>query len=100
MNFTNHVGIGSANEVAQRYEEAVALYRRALQERPHAVWILRNLVCSLVGAGRMDEAKVEYAHLCAAYPGLTIAKFRKPMVFSPAVMDRMGAHLMTVGLPD
>ncbi len=100
MNFNNYVGMGSANEVAERYEEAVALYRRGLQERPHALWILRNLVCSLVGAGRMEEAKVEFAHLCSAYPGFTIAKFKKAMVFSPAMLDRMAAHLRTMGLPD
>ncbi len=100
MNFNNYVGMGSANEVAERYEEAVALYRRALQERPHALWILRNLVCSLVGANRLDEAKVEFTHLCSVYPGLTVAKFRKAMVFSPAVLDRMAAQLKAVGLPD
>ena len=38
-NFNNYVGMASANEVAQRYDDAVALYRRALQERPHAAWI-------------------------------------------------------------
>jgi adenylate cyclase len=100
MNFNNYVGMGSANEVAGRYEEAVALYRRALQERPHARWILRSLVCSLVGANRTEEAKVEFAHLCSAYPDLTISKFRKAMVFSPAVLDRMGAQLRTMGLPE
>ena len=100
MNFNNYVGMGSANEIGQHYDEAVALYRRALQERPHAAWILRNLVCSLVGAGRVEEAKVEFAHLCSAYPGYTIAKFKKAMVFSPAVLDRMAAQLKTMGLPD
>jgi adenylate cyclase len=100
MNFNNYVGMGSANEIGERYDEAVTLYRRALQERPHLDWILRNIVCSLVGAGRMEEAKVEFTHLCSAYPGLTIAKFRKAMVFSPAVLDRMGAQLKTMGLPD
>ncbi len=100
MNFNNYVGMGSAREIAGHYEEAVAFYRRALQERPHALWILRNLVASLVGAGRMEEAKEEFAHLCSAYPDLTIAKFRKAMVFSPAVLDRMVVQLRMVGLPD
>ena len=100
MNFNNYVGMGAAHEVAERYDEAVALYRRGLQERPHALWILRNLVASLVGAGRLEEAKVEFAHLCSAYPGFTIAKFRKAMVYSPAMLDRMAAHLKTIGVPD
>jgi adenylate cyclase len=44
MNFNNYVGIGSAHEVAQEYDEAAAFYRRALEERPNASWIYRNLV--------------------------------------------------------
>ena len=100
MNFNNYVGMGSAHEIAERYDEAATLYRRGLQERPHALWILRNLVSSLVGAGRIDEAKVEFVRLCAAYPGFTITKFKKAMVFSPAMLDRMAAHLKTIGVPD
>jgi adenylate cyclase len=100
MNFNNYVGMAEAHQSAERYEEAVPLYRRALQERPHADWILRSLVASLVGAGRMEEAKVEFANLLRAYPNLTIAKFKRAMVFSPAVLDRMAAHLKAVGLPD
>jgi adenylate cyclase len=99
MNFNNYVGIGSAHEIAERYGDAVAQYRRALQERPHAHWILRNIVSSLVGAGHIKEAQAEYARLCAEYPGLTAAKFRNAMVFSPAVLDRMIANLKKVGLP-
>ena len=100
MNFNNYVGMGSAHEVAGRYDDAVAMYRRALQERPHAYWILRNVVSSLAGAGRMNEAAAEFKRLMAAYPDLTVAKFRNAMVFSPAVMDRMCASLRKVGLPD
>ena len=100
MNFNNYVGMGSANEVAGRYDEAIAMYRRALQERPHADWILRNLVSAIVGAGRMDEAAVEFKRLMAAYPDLTVTKYRKAMVFSPAILDAMCANLKKVGLPE
>ena len=100
MNFNNYVGMASASEIAERYDEAVALYRRALEERPHAEWILRNLVSALAGAGRMDEAAVELKRLKAAYPSLSVAKFKAVMVFSPATLDRMGANLKKVGVPD
>ena len=100
MNFNNYVGMGSAHEVAGRYDEAVAFYRRGLLERPHALWILRNLVSALVGADRLDEARVELANLCAGYPDFTIAKFRQAMVFSPPTLDRMAARLKSIGLPD
>ena len=76
------------------------MYRRALQERPHAYWILRNVVTSLAGAGRMDEAAAELKALLVAYPDLTVSKFRKAMVFSPATMDSMCANIRKVGLPE
>jgi adenylate cyclase len=100
MNFNNYVGIGSAHEVAQEYDEAAAFYRRALEERPNANWIYRNLASSLSGAGRADEAKQAFAELMRWYPDLTISKFKQAMVFSPAVLDRMGENLRKLGLPD
>jgi adenylate cyclase len=100
MNFNNYVGIGAAHEFAQRYDLAVEFYRRALQERPNALWILRALVSALVGANRMDEARAEFARLRAVYPDSTIAKFRNAMVFSPAAVERMAAHWRAVGLPE
>jgi adenylate cyclase len=100
MNFNNYVGIGSAHEVAQEYDEAAAFYRRALQERPNASWIYRNLAASLSGAGRVEEAKQAFAELMRSYPDLTISKFKQAMVFSPAVLDRMAGNLRRLGLPD
>jgi adenylate cyclase len=100
MNFNNYVGIGSAHEVAQEYDKAAALYRRALEERPNAVWIYRNLASSLSGAGRTEEARRAFAEMMRGYPGLTVSKFKQAMVFSPAVLDRMGENIRKLGLPD
>jgi adenylate cyclase len=100
INFNNYVGIGSSHEILQEYDEAAALYRRALQERPNARWIYRNLAACLSGAGRMEEARQAYAELMRSYPDLTISKFKQAMVFSPAVLERMAENLRKVGLPD
>lgn len=100
MNFNNYVGMGSAHEVAEKYDDAVAMYRRAMEERPHADWIHRNIASSLSGAGRMEEAKAAYAAMIRSYPDLTVAKFKQAMVFSDTVLDRMGANLKKLGLPD
>jgi adenylate cyclase len=100
MNFNNYVGIGSAHEVAQEYAEAAAFYRRALEERPNARWIYRNLASVLSGAGCVDEAKQAFAEMLLSYPDLTVTKFKQAMVFSPAVLDRMGENLRKLGLPD
>ena len=100
MNFNNHVGMGSACEVARDFDKAVAHYRRALEERPHAMWIYRNLASSLSGAGRIEEAKKAYAEMMRAYPNLTVAKLRQAMVFSVPTLDRMVDNLRKLGLPD
>jgi adenylate cyclase len=100
MNFNNYVGIGSAHEIAQEYDEAAALYRRALEERPNASWIYRNLASVLSGAGRVEEAQQVFAKLMRCYPDLTISRFKQAMVFSPAVLNRMAENLRTLGLPD
>jgi adenylate cyclase len=100
MNFHNYVGLGSAHEVAQEYDEAVALYRRALEERPNAGWIYRNLASSLSGADRIAEATQAFAEMMLYYPDLTVSKFKQAMVFSPATMNRMGENLRKLGLPD
>ena len=83
MNFNNYVGMGSAHEVAQEYDKAAAFYRRALEERPNAGWIYRNLASSLAGAGRIEEAGQAFAEMMRYYPDLTISKFKQAMVFSP-----------------
>jgi adenylate cyclase len=100
MNFNNYVGIGSAHEVAQEYDQAASFYRRALEERPNASWIYRNLASVLSGAGRVEEAKQAFAMMMRYYPDLTLSKFKQAMVFSPAVLNRMGENLRKLGLPE
>jgi adenylate cyclase len=100
MNFNNYLGMGSAHEVAQEYDEAAAFYRRGLEERPNAHWIYRNLAACLSGAGRVEEAQQAFAELMRYYPDLTIAKFKQAMVFYPAVLDRMAENLRKLGLPE
>ncbi len=100
MNFNNYVGIGGAHENAEDYDQAVAFYRRGLEERPHALWLYRHLACALCGAGRMDEARQAYAQMLRAYPDLTVAKFRQAMAFQPGTLERMVENLRKLGLPD
>jgi adenylate cyclase len=100
MNFNNYVGIGSSHEVAQEYDKAALLYRRALEERPNASWIYRHLASSLSGGGRIEEAKQALAEMMRYYPDLTVSKFKQAMVFSNATMNRVADNLRKLGLPD
>jgi adenylate cyclase len=100
MNFNNYVGLGSAHEIAEEYDKATAFYRRALEERPNAGWIYRNLASALSGAGRVEEAKHAFAEMMRNYPDLTVAKFRQAMVFSTVPLNRMAENLRKLGLPN
>jgi adenylate cyclase len=92
--------MGSAHEILEHYDKAAELYRRALLERPNALWIYRNLASSLSGAGRIDEANQAFSVMLRSYPDLTVSKFKQAMVFSSAALDRMGENLRRLGLPD
>lgn len=100
MNFNNYVGLGSAHQVAGEDNAAADMFLRALEERPNALWIHRNLAPALMAAGRMEEAQASFSTLMAAYPGLTVRKFKEAMVFSRPTLDRIGAQLLKLGLRD
>ena len=99
MNFNNHVGIASAHQVAQENDLAADCFIRALQERPHAYWIHRNLAPALLAAGRIEEAKASRDILLSAYPDLTVTRFKEAMVFSDEVLERISGQLLELGVP-
>jgi len=100
MNFNNYVGLASAQQVAGHDNEAANLFLRALQERPNAHWIHRNLAPALYAAGRTAEAQASLEVLMAHYPGLTIKRFKEAMVFTPRVLERIAEQLRALGVPD
>ena len=100
MNFNNYVGLASSFQVEGKDNEAAEMFRRALDERPNALWIHRNLAPALLGAGREEEARRSYDALVAAYPSFTVEDFKEAMVFSPHVLDRIGKLLAQLGVPE
>ena len=100
MNFNNLVGMGSARQVAGDDNLAADLFIRALEERPNAHWVHRNLCAALLGAGREDEARKSADKLMKAHPDMTVKRFKEAMVFSPAVLDRIGKQMATLGIPE
>jgi adenylate cyclase len=100
MNFNNYAGLGAAHQNAGRYDEAMAFFRRALAERPNIPWVRRATVCTLVGMGRLEDAKAELKLLLDAYPGLTIRQYRAAVPYSPATLDSHCARLREAGLPE
>jgi adenylate cyclase len=100
INFNNYVGLASARQVVGDDGGAADLFIRALQERPNAKWIHRNLAAALQGAGRTEEARQSRDALLEAYPDMSIRRFKEAMVFSPDVLERIAGQLRALGLPE
>jgi len=99
MNFNNYVGLASARQVAGDDPAAADLFLRALQERPNALWIHRNLAPALFGAGRIEEARASRDILLTSFPRFSIRQYKEAMVFSHAVLDRISSQLTQLGIP-
>ncbi|WP_050928164.1 adenylate/guanylate cyclase domain-containing protein [Aestuariivita boseongensis] len=99
MNFNNLVGLASAHQVAGEDEAAAQMFLRALEERPNAHWIHRNLCAALLGAGKKEAALASRDTMMRVYPNMSVARFKNAMVFSPAVLDRIGKQMEELGVP-
>lgn len=100
MNFNNYVGMASAFQVAGEDNDAADMFLRALDERPNAFWIYRNLAPALLGSGRLSEAYKSRDILMKAYPDMTVKRYKEAMVFSPMVLERIGRQLVELGIPE
>jgi adenylate cyclase len=76
------------------------MFLRALDERPNAFWIHRNLAPALLGSGRLSEAYKSRDILMKAYPDMTVKRYKEAMVFSPMVLERIGRQLVELGIPE
>jgi adenylate cyclase len=100
VNFNIYAGIGSTYVVEGKDNEAAESFIRALQERPNAIWLHRHMAAAFQGAGRIKEAENSLQILRAAYPEITVKRFRQAMVFSPPTLDRICDQLRALGLPE
>lgn len=100
MNFNIYVGLASARQISGDDAGASEMFLRALDERPNAMWVHRNLAAALLGAGRKQEAQASKQALMKAYPDMSVQRFKEAMVFSPAVLDRIGRQLSELGVPE
>ena len=100
MNFNNYVGMASAYQTAENDAKAAEMFQRALEERPNAHWIHRNLAPALLSIGDREGAEASCRVLMEVHPNFTIKNFRGAMVFSKKVMDRVCAQLVELGVPE
>ena len=100
MNFNNLFGLGCAYQVAGEDDCAADFFLRALEERPNAHWVHRNLCTALLGAGRDNEARASAEKLMQMHSNMTVKRFKDAMVFSQPVLDRIGEQMIVLGIPE
>lgn len=99
--FFTMAALGWAYLVAGRFDEAVIWTACALRERPDFAPALRFHAVSLVGLGRVDEARATVAHLLQLEPELTTSKLRKRApIFDTKAMEAFLSGLQKAGLPE
>lgn len=62
-----HSEIGASYALQERFEEAIAWYRRGLENRPHIPGLRSNLARSLESAEHFDEAETEFRRVYAEH---------------------------------
>jgi adenylate cyclase len=83
------------------FEEAANWARRAMSENPRYTALLRIFIASLVGAGRVDEARTVAQLLLEQEPTFRVASFCRNYAYKdPARRDLLASHLRSAGLPD
>jgi adenylate cyclase len=93
--------LGCAYLMATRFDEASKWTSRALRERPTFAPALRFHAVSLVGLGRLNEARDTVRHLLLLEPHLTISTLRRRMpIFDEKLMNSFLDGLRKAGLPE
>jgi TolB-like protein len=84
-----------------QYSEAVASAERALRDYPEAMTSLRIGAIAYASCGRVEDARKLGARVLAAYPDLTLSKFKGLIPFRrPEDMDQHLTGLRLAGIPE
>ena len=101
MNFNCLIGIGFAHYAAERYEEALSWYRKALLECPDLVWPLRQVAICLGLLGRISEAREVAQKFRQANPDITISQIMATApIRDPDFRRRHAEGMRRAGLPE
>jgi adenylate cyclase len=100
FNFFYWTGAGLGEFVAGRYEEAIALLRKAYRVKPQFVAALRLHAASLALSGKTEEARRIGQELLAAEPDFRVGKFVDWYPLQrPEDLERLARGLEEAGLP-
>jgi tetratricopeptide (TPR) repeat protein len=73
---------------ADRYPEAIAVYRQALTARPASVALHNNLAETYRAAGQADSARREFEAILKTQPGYAPAHYGLALLYDDQLRDR------------
>jgi adenylate cyclase len=93
-----YVGLAAAHYLAGRYTEAVALGRKAIQQRTNFTGSHRIYCASLAQAGQLAEARAELARLKELQPEISIAWIERSVPYTTDAMAKFLEGMRKAGL--
>jgi adenylate cyclase len=91
---------GAAHLMAGRFEQALAVTQRAIEDSPNFVYSHRVLVVALGMLGRTEEAKVAAQRLLELAPGFTVSIYQSVSPEKdPALRKRIAELYRAAGVP-
>lgn len=91
--------LGSAYVGAKRYDDAVAAYKKAIQQQPSDPGVLMGLAAAYSLAGRQEEARAAAAELLKAKPGFSVDQAAKKLPYkNPLDLAQLTEALRKAGL--
>ncbi len=94
-------GLGMSHLMIGKYEDALSLVTKALQEAPAWISAYYVLIISLVQLGRLDEARSSAERLMKLTPDLTLTGRRAEMPYREPVFKELFINaLRAAGIPE
>jgi len=95
------VNLSSCYTYTYRYDEAVMLLKRVLQEQPNSFFANIGLTRVYAELDRVEDARTQAAHVLRLNPKFSLESFAKTWrVKDPAAIERYVNALRKAGLPD
>jgi adenylate cyclase len=95
------VNLSSCYTYTYRYDEAVMLLKRVLQEQPNSFFANIGLTRVYADLDRVEDARTQAAHVLRLNPKFSLESFAKTWrVKDPAAIERYVNALRKAGLPD
>jgi tetratricopeptide (TPR) repeat protein len=85
----------------QRYDDAIAAYRRTISRNPDFFYPHIHLAAAYAQLGRMEEAKAEAAEALRMDPSFSVQRVAQRLPYKdPAALARLVDSMRKAGLPE